>query len=142
AVRGYTVVAAVLDEVAFWRVEDSANPDREIVAALRPAMATVAGALLVGISSPYARRGVLWDAYRLHFGRDGDPVLVWQAPTRSMNPLVPESIIADAYLQDESPAAAEYDALFRRDIESLVPREAVEAGVVLDRRELPPVAGP
>src|SRR5262245_29030403 len=49
-------------------------------------MATVPGALLLAISSPYARRGVLWDAYRRHFGRDGDPVLVWQASSRAMNP--------------------------------------------------------
>ncbi|HSD33231.1 MAG TPA: hypothetical protein VLB49_15025, partial [Gemmatimonadales bacterium] len=50
AVRGYTVVAAVLDEIAFWRSEDSANPDREIVNAIRPAMATVPDALLLAIS--------------------------------------------------------------------------------------------
>src|SRR5262249_19693304 len=85
AVRGYTVVGAVLDEVAFWRADDSANPDKEILTALRPAMATVPGALLLAISSPYSRRGVLWDAYRRHYGQDGD-VLVWQAPTRAMNP--------------------------------------------------------
>jgi len=35
---------------------------------------------LIGISSPYGRRGVLSDAYRKHHGWDGD-VLVWQAPT-------------------------------------------------------------
>jgi hypothetical protein len=86
AVRGYTVVAAVLDEVAFWPTEESASPDTEIVQAIRPAMATVPGALLLGISSPYARRGELWRAYRDHFGKDGDPVLVWQAETRAMNP--------------------------------------------------------
>ena len=40
-----------------------ANPDVEIVAALRPAMATVPGAVLLGISSPYARRGILWQQY-------------------------------------------------------------------------------
>src|SRR5262245_25944220 len=41
AIRGYTVLAAVLDEVAFWNSDDgSANPDAEIVAALRPALAT------------------------------------------------------------------------------------------------------
>jgi hypothetical protein len=28
SVRGYTVVAALLDELAFWRSEESANPDR------------------------------------------------------------------------------------------------------------------
>ena len=77
--RGYAVVATILDEVAFWRSEDSANPDAEIVAALRPAMATVPEPLLLGISSPCARKGVLWEAFRRHYGHNGDPVLVWKA---------------------------------------------------------------
>jgi hypothetical protein len=140
SVRGYTVVAAVLDEVAFWRSDDSANPDREIVNALRPAMATVPGALLLGISSPYARRGVLWDAYRRHYGQDGD-VLVWQAPTRAMNPAVPEAVIAGAYAEDEAAAGAEYGAQFRRDLEAFVAREALEGCIIPGRHELPPVAG-
>lgn len=81
---------------------------------------TPPGALLVCISSPYARRGALWDAYRRHYGQDGDPVLVWQADTRSMNPTVDERVIADAYEQDEAAAAAEYGAEFRRDVESFI----------------------
>src|SRR5439155_16788293 len=141
SVRGYTVVSCVLDEVAFWRTEDSANPDREIVNALRPAMATVPGALLLAISSPYARRGCLWDTYRQHHGRDGDPVLVWQAPTRAMNPTVDARVIAEAYAQDEIAAAAEYGAEFRRDVEAFLTRETVEAVVAPGRRELSPVAG-
>lgn len=140
SVRGYTVVAAVLDEVAFWRSEDSANPDREIVNALRPAMATVPGALLLGISSPYARRGVLWDAHRRYYGQDGD-VLVWQASTRAMNPAVPEALVAAAYADDEAAASAEYGAEFRRDLEAFVAREALEACVVPGRHELPPLPG-
>ncbi len=86
AVRGYTLVGAVCDEVAYWRSEESANPDVEIINALRPGMATVPEALLLCISSPYARRGALWEVYRTHYGRDGDPVLVWQADTRSIEP--------------------------------------------------------
>ena len=50
-------------------------------------------------------------------------------------------MIAEAYEQDEAAAAAEYGAEFRRDIESFVSREAVEACVIPDRRELPPVPG-
>jgi hypothetical protein len=141
AVRGYTIVAAVLDEVAFWRNDESANPDVEIVNALRPAMATVPGALLVAISSPYARRGLLWQQYQRHYGRDRDPVLVWQAGTRDMNPLVPEDVIDTALVEDEAAARAEYLAEFRRDIESFVTREAVEAVVGPGRHELPPVPG-
>ena len=78
SVRGYTVVAALCDEIAFWRSEDSANPDTEILAALRPAMATISDSLLLCLSTPYSRRGVLWDAYKRHFGKEGD-TLVWQA---------------------------------------------------------------
>ena len=140
ALRGYTVVGAVLDEVSVWRSEDSANPDHEIVSALRPAMATVPNALLVAISSPYARRGVLWDAYRQHYGKDGDPVLVWKAGTSTMNPVVPPHTIATAYDEDPIAAAAEYCAEFRTDVEGLVSREVVEAATVPGRAGLPPVA--
>jgi len=42
-VRGYTIVAALLDELAFWQGEDGANPDTEIINAIKPAMATIPG---------------------------------------------------------------------------------------------------
>jgi len=141
SIRGYTCVGAVLDEVSVWRSEDSANPDAEIVNALRPAMATVPGALLIAISSPYARRGVLWDQYQRHHGKDGDPVLTWQAATRAMNATVPETVIAEAYADDEAAAAAEYGAQFRSDLEAFVSREVIDACTVLGRYELAPFAG-
>ena len=139
AIRGYTVVGAICDEIAFWRTDDSANPDTKILDSLRPAMATVPGALLLCISSPYARRGELWRAYRDHFGQDHDRVLVWQAETRVMNPTVPEAVIDAAYDEDEAVASAEYGAEFRRDIEGFVSREALEAVVVPGRHELAPL---
>ena len=49
-----------------------------------------------------AKRGALWDAHRRHYGKDRDPVLVWQADTRSMNPMVEEKVISEAYQQDEA----------------------------------------
>jgi hypothetical protein len=141
AVRGYTVVGAVCDEIAFWPNDDAADSDSEILNALRPAMATVPDALLLAISSPYARRGELWDAYEKHYGRDGDPILVWQAPTKAMNPTVPDAVIARAYEKDEAIAAAEYGAQFRRDIERFVGLEALDAVTVRGRFELPRTAG-
>jgi hypothetical protein len=140
-IRGYTIAGVVADEIAFWPVEDSANPDAEILNGLRPGMATVPGALLLAISSLYARRGELWRAHKDHFGKDGSPVLVWQADSASMNPNLDPQIIADAYAHDEAAAAAEYGADFRRDIERFVSQEAVDACVVPGRHELPPVPG-
>ena len=127
-VRGYTVVAALLDELAFWQGEDSTNPDYEIINALKPAMATVPGAILLCASSPYARRGALWEAYNRYFGHSGT-TLVWNAPTRTMNPTVPQSFIDGELEKDPASGAAEYLAQFRTDIEAYVSREAVEAVV-------------
>jgi hypothetical protein len=57
-----------------------------------------------------------------------------------MNPSVPEAFIADAYEDDPVNATAEYGAQFRSDIDAFVTREAVEACVIDDRFELPPMA--
>jgi hypothetical protein len=95
--------------------------------------------MLLCASSPYARRGALWDAHRRHFGKDGDTTLVWQAPTRTMNPTVPQRIIDEATERDAASAAAEYGAQFRSDVESFVNREAVDACVSVGVRERPPM---
>jgi terminase large subunit-like protein len=140
--RGYTIVAALLDEVAFWEMdESSAEPDTEVINAIKPGMATIPGAMLLCASSPHARRGALWDAYRRHYGQDGDEVLIWQADTRSMNATVPQSYIDKHVVDDPARAAAEYGAIFRSDIEAFVPREVVEAAVISGRRELPSMNG-
>jgi hypothetical protein len=141
SVRGYTIIAALLDELAFWPTDDSAQPDYEILDAIRPGMATIPGAMLLCASSPYARRGALHAAHRKHFAQENDPVLVWQADTRSMNSTVPQRVIDEATERDPASAAAEYGAQFRSDIESFVNREAVEACVALDVRERASVSG-
>jgi hypothetical protein len=140
-IRGRTVVASLLDEEAFWPTDEGlANPDIEVVNAIRPSMATIPHAMMLKASSPYARRGDLYDDYKRYFGQDDSPVLVWKASTRDMNPTVSERFIAAAYERDAAHAAAEYGAEFRSDIESFVSRDAVEACVVQGRYEIPPMA--
>jgi Terminase large subunit, T4likevirus-type, N-terminal len=139
-VRGYSIVAALCDEIAFWPSEDSASPDTEILDALRPAMATIPGAMLLCASSPYAQRGALWDAWKRHYGKES-PILVWQAPTRTMNPTVPQSIVDAAFERDPAIASAEWMGHFRSDVEAFIAREAVEAVIIPDRLELAPIRG-
>ena len=140
-VRGYSICAALCDEIAFWRDESSSEPDTEILAALRPAMATMPGSMLLCASSPYARRGVLWETYHRHFKQDGDQILVWQASTETMNPSVSKEFIARAYEEDAASASAEYGGQFRTDIESFVSREVIAACVDNGVHERAPIRG-
>jgi hypothetical protein len=128
--RGLSFVGVIADEIAFWPTsEDSANPDSEILASVRPGLATTGGPMFL-ISSPYARKGELWNLYRKHFGPNGDPrILVAQGASRSFNPTLPQSVIDRAYERDTAAASAEYGAEFRRDLEEFVSREAVMACV-------------
>jgi hypothetical protein len=102
-------------------------------------MATIPNAMLLCASSPFARRGALWDAFRRHYAKDDDPVLVWRAPTRAMNPVVSQQVIDQAAERDPASAAAEWLAEFRSDIESFINREAVEACIAWDVRERAPM---
>ena len=140
-IRGITAPLAIADEIAFWHLEGSANPDGEILEALRPALATTGGPLWV-ISSPYARRGELYKTVRREYGAEGDPlVLVAKGPSRSFNPSLTQRVIDRAYARDAASAAAEYGGEFRSDVEAFLTREVVEACTATGRHELPPVPG-
>jgi hypothetical protein len=138
-IRGRTLAGCLADEQAFWRTDDGANPDVEVMAAIRPAMLTIPNAKLIKASSPYARKGVLWDDYRRHYGNDDSPTLVWQASTQVMHPSIDQAFLDAEYADDPARARAEYGATFRTDVETFIAREAVEACVCGDRFEVPPM---
>ena len=138
APRGITVICAIADEAAFWRDEASANPDVEIVRAMRRGMANVPTAKLVKISTPYAKSGVLYDDFtRRHSLSD---TLVWTAPTWAMNPSVPQSFFDREREKDPVAFAREYGTEFSEDISTFIPAEVI-ADAVRDYRELPPMDG-
>lgn len=60
-------------------------------------------------------RGSTVENYRRHFGKQGDSCLVWQAPTRNMNPTIAQAVIDQEIERDPAKAAAEYGAEFRTD---------------------------
>jgi hypothetical protein len=139
ATRGYTLAAAIADEIAFW-FHDGASPDRAIIQAIRPALATLGGRLLA-LSSPYAKRGILWDTYKAHYGGDSARVLMAQAPSRTMNPTLPQSVIDEAMRDDPEAARAEYLAEFRAGISTFLDVELLEDCTRQKPLELPPCSG-
>jgi len=135
SIRGLSVVCCICDEIAFWWTEDNyANPDVEVIRAVRPSMATFAHGKLLMVSSPYTMSGVLWDAWR---NRDKDPhVLVWHAPTRLMNPTVPQKFLEREQERDPENYRREYDAEFTEAISGFLSADAIEACIVEDREQL------
>ena len=139
--RGRTFVAVLADEIAFWRSDDSTNPDKEVITAVRPGLATLPGSMLLMASSPYAPRGDLFGTFSRYYGRDDAPVLVWRGTTLEMNSSLDPRIVEEAYEADADSAAAEYEAEFRSDITAFITRDAVKPVVGRGILELPPAAG-
>lgn len=138
--RGYTLAAVIADEIAFWRNDESANPDREIINALRPALATLNGKL-IALSSPYSKKGELWEHFRRYYGQDHESVIVAKAPSKLMNPNLPDRVIEQAKERDLAAALAEYEAEFRNDIESFIDVEVLHRAARSEPETLPHRAG-
>ena len=67
SVRGRSLLCVICDECSFWRSEDSANPDREVVAAVQPGLGRIAGSMLILISSAHKRSGLLYERWKKHW---------------------------------------------------------------------------
>jgi len=141
-IRGYSCAGCINDEISFWvGDEESAEPASEIIAAERPALATLPGALLLSLSSPHSRRGPLYEAFQKHFGKNASNVLFWKSDSKSMNSKLDDSIIAAAYEADPVAASAEYGGEFRSDCAAFVSREAVEGCLMKGTFEIPRADG-
>ncbi|MFN8543245.1 MAG: hypothetical protein U0807_03455 [Candidatus Binatia bacterium] len=95
----------------------------------------------MAISSPWAQRGLMYERWKRHHGRDGDPVLTWVAPSAVMNPTLDPAAIAEALADDPTAARTEWEARWREDITPFLSEDQVAAVVVPNRRELPPQPG-
>lgn len=141
SVRGRTLLGVVLDEIAYFRDETSTEPDVETYRAVLPALASTGG-MLIGISSPYRRTGLLHAKHRDHFGKDDDDVLVIQGGSQQLNPTLSAGIIERAMQADPAAALSEWQAQFRSDLNGLIDDAVIDAAIDFDRPlELPPLCG-
>ncbi len=125
--RGYSYAAVILDELAFFRDEFSANPDVELIRAVRPGLSNLGGRLL-GLSSPHARRGHLFDMFTRHYGKGSD-VLVVKAQHSQLNPTIDPKVIERAMAEDPEAARAEWFGEFRGDVSQWLPDELIDAAL-------------
>ena len=84
----------------------------------------------------------MWEAYRDHYGPQGDPrILVAQGTSRDFNTTLPQSVVDRALASDPDKAMSEYLGKFRDDISSYLTHEAVMRCVDAGVAERPPVPG-
>jgi len=138
--RGRSYALCIIEEAAFLPVDEhAAEPDVELVRALRPGLGRVKGSLLAVIGSPYSRRGILYEAAQA--GSDDDRVVV-TGDTLSFNPLFDPKIIEREFERDPISAASEYgrdgEIHFRSDVSALLTEDALQAVVPENISELPP----
>jgi hypothetical protein len=127
AVRGFSTAVILLDELGFARSDSSAQPVEELVAALTPSI--MENGLLIGASTPFTPFGFFYEQYDQHFGRDDDEVLVWHGGTLRMNPSYSKTKIERDIRKDKARYESEYNATFRSDIESLLPKFMIESAM-------------
>lgn len=124
-VSGFTAICVICDEVAKWKdVDTGANPAAEVLASVRPTMATQPEARIILSSSPVGQ----WDAHYDSFDRgDTDFQVTAHAPTWEANPTITEAD-THALEPDESIRSREYGAIPASEVE-----ESLLTGTEIDR---------
>jgi len=128
-VSGFTAICVICDEVAKWRdTETGVNPASEVLASLRPTMATQPNAKIFLSSSPL---GVL-DAHAKAFDLGENAFqLVAHAPTWEANPTISEATTHDLE-PDARVWRREYAAIPQASLSAAFDADAVDAAMVLD----------
>jgi hypothetical protein len=109
ALRGRTLVGAVLDEACFFRDADYAVNDEELFKAVAPRIVPRGQAIIV--STPWAESGLLYDLYTRNYGHPEDAIAV-HAPTlvlRDEDHI--RALIERERERDPDNAAREFDAV-------------------------------
>jgi hypothetical protein len=139
--RGYSYAAVVMDELASYRSDFSADPDIELVRAVRPGLSNLHGRL-IGLSSPHSKRGHLYAMYAQHYGKPSDVLVINVADSPLlMNPLNDEVAIQRAYAEDPIGARSEWGAHFREDISQFLEDALIDAAIQPRVKSLPRLAG-
>lgn len=134
AARGLPIFLLIFDEIAHF---SSVGPkaDEKIYSALRPRQAQFPGAKCLKISTPAAKQGLLWDEFSQGFQVPGR--LTIQAPTRTVNPTIPQDFIDNEYLRDPDNAEREFGANFAEQVDAYLPFDKLQKAFIFAGDLLP-----
>jgi hypothetical protein len=95
--------------------------------------------MLVAISTPYRKTGLLYTKHRDQFSVPSDDVLCVQGSSQRFNETVTDDVLASQREADPVSADSEWDARFRTDVSAFLDEETIERALDHGRPlELPP----
>lgn len=131
--RGVAACAILCDEIAYWNSDETmTETDAKIINAVRPSMKQFSEhAMLIKLSSPGLKRGVLYDEYRKHLdGTLPKSYAVFKAPTWMMNNILPINELREEYDLNPEGFDVEYRANFADSISYFITPEYIELAVL------------
>lgn len=138
-IRGYPIICAVLEEMGFWRHDDnSANPERAVLKAIRPAMATLRNTKLLKISTPHLKEGILYFESQRRADLNH---YFWQLGSGEMNPKISNEFLDHAQKFDDESFRREHMAEFIDSNRAWIAPEMLEMCVTHGHQDLPAVSG-
>lgn len=142
-VRGRSAIAVLGSECCHWRTDEhAASSDEEVVGAAEPSMAMCPdGGLLMLGSSVHRRKGYMYRQFKKLHGNNDNEDICWFAPSVTMNSKIPQSVIDRALSEDPHKAKAEYQNIWREDVDDFIPSEVIDGCTDFDCFERPPLHG-
>lgn len=131
--RGVAACAVLCDEIAFWNLDDSLKEtDDKIMKAVRPATKQFgSSALIIKLSSPGIRQGVLYNEYtRWEKGTLPKNYVIFRAPSWVWNTILPKEEFIIEWELDPEGFDTEYRANFVDSISNFISPEFVDMAVL------------
>jgi hypothetical protein len=140
--RGIAACAVICDEISFWGTDEKfAETDVDILRAVKPAQAQFKDKfLLIKLSSPGIKQGVLYDEYQKRFELP-ESYAVFKAPSWVWNP----SKFTEGFLRteldlDPTGFASEYRGDFVDSLSDFISPESLDATILKGKTFLTPEA--
>jgi hypothetical protein len=131
--RGTAACAVLCDEIAFWNLDESSKEsDVDVLKAVRPNMKQFGRlALMIKLSSPGIKQGVLYDEY-LKWNNNELPknYVVFKAPSWVWNTILPKQEFIDEWKLDPDGFNTEYRANFVDSLSNFILPEFVDMAVM------------
>lgn len=133
--EGFTVCAAILDEVQNFKTGEFEANLPDVLDAVRPSLITVPGSKLVKIGRPGHKAGPMFKEWQERF--ENSRLLAWRLPSAVMNPSIERAELEAAKKRPEY-FQAMYSGEFVEARNALLPPDLVDDAVLPGTTVIPP----